>query len=360
MTALDLSGIGWDTGRADEFRPCSEEGLVPGRVARVDRGVCEVLTQAGPARASLGGDLLSRAAADPAAAPVTGDWVALRDWPDGPLTIVRVLSRRTAFRRAAVSGRAQAQVLAANLDCVLVADSLAVEPDLGRIERFVALGWESGAQPVLVLTKADLAPDADQLAQDVAAAAPGVPVLVVSAMTGAGMDGLARHAGPGRTAALIGPSGVGKSTLANTMAGTELLPTRTIRRDGKGRHTTARRELVVLPGGGVLIDTPGLRGVGLWDAADGLERTFTDIEALAGGCRFSDCAHRTEPGCAVLAAVRSGELAERRLHSYRKLLREADWIASRSDARLRAERARAWKVLHRSMRAARPPRPDPR
>jgi ribosome biogenesis GTPase / thiamine phosphate phosphatase len=358
MTVLDLHSIGWDAERADAFAPYRGDQLTPGLIARVDRGVCEVLTEAGPTRASVAGDVLADAAADPLAMPCTGDWVALRDWPDGRITVAAVLPRRSAFVRASASGRAQAQVLAANVDTVLVVDSLAADPDLGRMERFLALAWESGAQPVVVLTKADLATDAGIIGEEVAASAPGVPVLIVSALTGAGMDGLDPYVGSGRTLALIGRSGVGKSTLANALVGADVLPTSPIRADGKGRHTTTRREVVLVPGGGVLIDTPGLRGVGLWDVGEGLDRVFDDIDALAEQCRFSDCAHRAEPGCAVLAAVESGELAERRLHSYRKLLREAEWIAARSDARLRAERARAWKVIHRSMRSAGVIRPD--
>jgi ribosome biogenesis GTPase len=214
MTMLDLHSIGWDSDRDAGFAPYRDDGLVPARIARVDRGVCETLTEAGPARASVAGELLAAAAADPLVMPCTGDWVALRDWPDDRVTVAAVLPRRTAFVRASASGRAQAQVLATNLDSVLVVASLAGDPDLGRIERFLALAWESGAQPVVVLTKADLVSDADDIAADVTVAAPGVPVHTVSAVTGTGLDGLAGQVAAGQTAALIGGSGTGKSTTA--------------------------------------------------------------------------------------------------------------------------------------------------
>jgi ribosome biogenesis GTPase len=263
-----------------------------------------------------------------------------------------VLPRRTAVVRAEASGTSRGQVLAANVDTVAVVVSLAAEPDLGRLERLLALAWESGARPIVVLTKSDLVSDAAVVRDEVAAAAPGAEVLTLSAVTGDGYAALAPYITAGRTLALVGTSGVGKSTLANRLVGYSLLATREIRGDGKGRHTTTHRELVPLSDGGVLIDTPGLRGVGLTGAGEGVERVFTDIEELAGDCRFADCGHEQEPGCAVTAAVESGELAERRLTSYRKLLREVAWQHARTDARLRAERRREWKARGKAVRAA--------
>ena len=261
-----------------------------------------------------------------------------------------MLPRRTAFRRA-VAGRASCeQVLAANADDALVVVSLAVEPDLGRLERLVALAWDSGAQPVVVLTKADLVTDAALIAEDVAAAAPGVEVLVVSAVSGEGMDELAARAAHGRTLALLGQSGVGKSTIVNALVGAEVLAVADVGVHGKGRHTTVRRELVPLPGGGLLLDTPGLRSVGLGLVEDGLELAFPEVEELAAQCRFGDCAHDGEPGCAVVAAVESGELPLRRLESWRHLQREAAWMARRSDVRLRALERRKWTAVYRSLR----------
>ncbi|ANS68890.1 ribosome-associated GTPase [Streptomyces lincolnensis] len=336
-----LAPYGWDDAWADEFAPHEPEGLLPGRVIRVDRGQCDVVTADGILRA----DTAFVTPHDPMRVVCTGDWVAVE--PAGNPRYVRTyLPRRTAFVRSTSSKRSEGQILAANVDHAIVAVSLAVELDLGRVERFLALAWESGAQPVVVLTKADLVPDAATLAhlvQDVETAAPGVPVLPVSAMGGDGLDVLLAVV-CGGTSVLLGQSGAGKSTLANALLGEEVMDVRATRdADGKGRHTTTTRNLLVLPGGGVLIDTPGLRGVGLWDAESGVGQVFSEIESLAQQCRFHDCAHESEPGCAVLAAVASGELGERRLDSYRKLLRENQRIVAKTDARLRAEIRKDWK-----------------
>jgi ribosome biogenesis GTPase len=353
VPVLDLALLGWDASWSQAWARACPDGaadVFPCRVSRVDTGVLEVLAAAGPARVTIGGDLLEAAAADPITAPCTGDWVGARVWPDARVTAEFVLPRRTAVVRAAASGRSHGQTLAANVDSVLVVASLAVEPDIGRLERLLALSWESGAVPVVVLTKADLVTDAEVIRAEVLAAAPGVEVLVVSAATGEGVDEVAARVGPGRTAALLGQSGVGKSTLVNAIVGADRLATREVRGDGKGRHITTHRELVLLPTGGVIVDTPGLRGVGIWDADEGIKQVFSDIEELAGQCRFADCAHETEPGCAVLGAVEAGELPERRLVSWRKLQREARWMAARADARLRSEQRRQWRSVTRSMR----------
>jgi len=346
-----LDSLGWDEPFATAFACFAARGMTPARVVRVDRGCVHALTAAGLARATPDGAVLAAAAADPSALPCTGDWVALQGWPDRRTTVAAVLPRRSAVVRATVTpGVAQGQVLAANVDVAAIVEGLEPEPDLGRIERLLVLAWESGARPIVLLTKADAAPDAEEVREDVLAAAPGVPVHVVSALTGAGLDDLSAYLRSGRTLALLGPSGAGKSTLVNALAGAELLVTRELRADGKGRHASVRRELVVLPGGGLVLDTPGLRGVGLWEAEESVDRVFADIEALAARCRFADCGHDSEPGCAVLGALESGELAERRLASWRKLRREAEWIAARHDARLRAERVKAWKRIHMEVR----------
>jgi ribosome biogenesis GTPase len=353
---LDIASLGWDDARATEFAPHAAEH-VPARISRVDRGAFDALAADGPLRLTPSGDLLAAAAGDPVRSPCVGDWVAARAWPDGRTTAEAVLPRRTAFVRAAVSpGVSYGQVLAANIDIAVVVEGLHPEPDLGRIERLLALAWESGATPVVVLTKADLVTDADQVTADVAAAAPGVEVLTVSAATGSGMESLAPYVGAGRTLALLGPSGAGKSTLTNALAGATLMPTRALRADGKGRHTTAHRELVVLPGGGLVVDTPGLRSVGLTEVEESLDLVFAEIEELAEQCRFADCAHDSEPGCAVQSALDSGELPERRWQSYLKLRREARWMAMRHDARLRAEERAKWKRIHKEVRSRTRPR----
>jgi ribosome biogenesis GTPase len=345
-----LAPYGWDDAWADEFAPYDSEGLIAGRVIRVDRGQCDVVTADGVMRA----DTAFVTPHDPMRVVCTGDWVAVE--PEGNPRYVRAyLPRRTAFVRSTSSQRSEGQILAANIDYAVVAVSLAVELDLGRVERFVALAWESGAQPVIVLTKADLVPDAPtlgHLVEDVERAAPGVAVLPVSAATGEGLDVLEAVLSGG-TSVLLGQSGAGKSTLANALLGADVMDVQATRdMDGKGRHTTTTRNLLALPGGGVLIDTPGLRGVGLWDAETGVGQVFSEIEELAADCRFHDCAHLAEPGCAVLAAVDSGTLPERRLDSYRKLLRENQRIVAKTDARLRTEIRRDWKRKGAEGRAA--------
>lgn len=311
-----------------------------GRVVRLDRGVAGVLTASGLTRATFGGPVLARAAQDPEAAPCTGDWCVLREWPDRRTTIECVLPRRSALVRATAGEQSHGQVLCANVDYVAVVVSLEPAPVLTRVERLVSLAWGSGAQPLVVLAKADLVTDADLVAEDVAEAVPGVEVICASTVTGLGLDRLRELVDGRRTIALVGSSGHGKSSLANALLGADVLRTRAIREDGRGRHTSVRRELVPLPTGGAVIDTPGLRSVGLTGAGSGLADTFRDIEDLVKGCRFRDCGHRGEPGCAVGAALAEGRLPQRRFDSWLKLRREIDWMAAREDARLRTARRR--------------------
>ncbi|GAA2328062.1 ribosome small subunit-dependent GTPase A [Streptomyces kunmingensis] len=346
-----LAPYGWDTHWDAEFAPYAERGLVPGRVLRVDRGRCDLITPDGTVHA----DTEYVVPRDPMKVICTGDWAAVDPGDRDPRYVQAYLPRRTAFVRSTSSKRSEGQILAANVDHAIIAVSLADELDLGRIERFLALAWESGAQPLVVLTKADLVSDPvtlSYLVSDVETAAPGVQVLPVSAHDGDGTDVL-RAVVAGGTSVLLGQSGAGKSTLANALLGADLMEVQAVRDiDGKGRHTTTTRNLFVLPDGGVLIDTPGLRGVGLYDAESGVEQVFSEIQVLAQDCRFQDCSHTVEPGCAVLSALADGTLHQRRLDSYRKLLRENQRLAARTDARLRGELRKVWKQRGVAGRAA--------
>ena len=329
-----LSSIGWSP-RQLEHLPRDTR---PARVTRVDRGLLTVLTEDGERRVRAAAALRD---AGPEAAPVVGDWVAL----EGE-RVVAVLPRRTAFVRT-VAGRASAaQVVAANLDLVLVVDALAGASRLRRVERYLAVAWSSGAMPVVVLTKADLCDDVPAAVQQVAEDALGVEVLAVSALTGEGMADLRGLLRPGCTAAMVGPSGVGKSSLVNALAGRAVAGTREVRdSDGRGRHTTTARELHVLPGGALLVDTPGMRELALHDDADGVAAAYADVEELASSCRFRDCGHRGEPGCAVAAAIDDGRLDPARFVAWRKLAAESHRQLLRVDARARAlehARAKAW------------------
>jgi len=233
---------------------------------------------------------------------------------------------------------------------VAVVVALHPEPNIGRIERLLTVAWESGAAPLVILTKADLVVDSEAIAEDVRAVAPGVEVIWCSTTTGVGLDQVRALLPTGRTMVLVGASGHGKSTLTNALMGAEVLTTRAIRDDGKGRHTSVRRELLLIPGGGAVIDTPGLRGVGLQSDAGSVDRAFPDVEAIASRCRFRDCHHEAEPDCAIRAALDSGELPVRRWESWRKLQREAAWAERRTDARLRAEEAKRWRDLTKQTR----------
>ncbi|MFG1790939.1 ribosome small subunit-dependent GTPase A [Nocardia sp. NPDC049149] len=334
-----LVPYGWTEAVALEYTSMIEEGCIPARVIRMDRSECDVATPNGVLRARC-----PRADAE-VSGLCTGDWVTV----DAEPAVRQLLPRRSAIMRSSVSGRSHAQVLAANVDTVLICTAADGDVDLGRIERMLALAWESNAQPIVVLTKADAAVHIP--IDEVQAVAPGAIALTVSANSGAGLDVLTAMLEG--TVALIGPSGAGKSTLANALLGQEVFATNTVRAaDKKGRHTTVHRELRPLPAGGTLIDTPGLRGVGLWDAAEGIEKTFSDIESFAALCRFADCAHHGEPGCAVQEAIDSGELTQRRFDSYQRLAKENAWMAARQDKRLEAERKRAWRDISKQQRQA--------
>ena len=318
---------------------------------RSDRGSSLIATPAGIARAQLSARLL-KAARGSAEMPAVGDWVAVLtgDDLDAPL-IEAVLERASAITRGDPGRASDIQVLAANIDTVFVVHPIADPPNLRRIERELSLAWDSGATPVVVLTKADLSVDPEAARSAVEAVAFGVDVLVTNALSGESAELLLAYITGDRTAVLVGPSGAGKSTLINGLLGEQRQATREVRvGDGRGRHTTVARELIQMPRGGVLIDTPGLRALGLTGSEEGIATVFPDIERASRSCRFRDCTHRDEPGCAVRAAVESGALPPERLASYHKLLREAQVMAAKTDARLRAAEGRKSKIISRAAR----------
>lgn len=338
-----LSTYGWSDTLQRDFQPYAARGLVPARVIVQQRGRYRLVTQAGETDGHVSGRFAHEAAEG--GYPVTGDWLAVEDHP-GDAVIQHVLPRATAFVRKAAFHSAP-QVVAANVDVALLAASLNADLNPRRLERYLATAYESGAQPVIVLTKADACADPGPLVESVAAVAFGVPVVAVSAATGEGFDALRAHLSPGRTAVLLGSSGVGKSTLVNALAGQALMATQAIREaDAHGRHTTTHRELVALPSGALILDTPGMRELGLWDADAGLASAFGDVTAevarIALGCRFRDCSHGAEPGCAVRAALEAGDLDADRWASFGKLQRELAHEARKDDPRARAVSRKLW------------------
>jgi len=317
-----LRAWGWDGDREIEFPPFAEAGLWPARVVAQHRGLWLLVRANGEAVASPTGRLRHRA--DEEGLPSVGDWVACLSSPQGgEARMDSVLARRSVFRRKAAGSRLAAQVVAANVDTVFVATSLNGDLNKRRLERYVAMGRESGAEPVVLLTKADLA-DADTRASTARLETElRVRVVAISSRTGEGLDLVVPWLVAGKTLALVGSSGVGKSSLLNKLAGQELMATREIREDdGRGRHTTTHRELFLLANGALVLDTPGMREFGLWEAEDGVDDTFAEIVEIAVGCRFADCSHKFEPGCAVQAAVANGRLDQARLKAYRRLARE--------------------------------------
>jgi ribosome biogenesis GTPase / thiamine phosphate phosphatase len=349
--ATPLEELGWDEAWAAEFEPHRALGLVPGRVAIQHRGAYVLATPEGEVWAELPRRLLRLAEEDGGAMPAVGDWVGYRpSATGGRVHLEVVLPRRSAFSRNTAWQETREQVVAANVDTVFLVQGIPLDLSARRLERYLATAWESGATPVIVLTKTDLADDLEPYLAEVESVAFGVPVHAVSNVTGEGLAGLRAYAAPGRTVALLGSSGVGKSTLVNSLLGTDALETQELRADGRGRHTTTRRELVLLPGGGIVLDTPGMRELQLWDVDEGLQQAFSDVEELAAQCRFSDCGHASEPGCAIRDALETGALRAERWESYLKLQRELAALHVRMDVQARREQKRQIRVRARAMR----------
>ncbi|HEX2049707.1 MAG TPA: ribosome small subunit-dependent GTPase A [Actinomycetota bacterium] len=340
-----LADLGWDEDRNEEFAPFMERGLTPGRVATDHGTAATVLTERGEVLATPTGK--SRRAGPPAA----GDWIALEELGDGRGVIHALLDRRTVFSRKVAWLETDEQVIAANVDVILVVAGLDGDLNPRRLERYLAAAWEGGAQPVVVLTKPDLCTDLKAALESLAAVAAGADVHVVDNLTGDGVEAVRVLLRPTRTAVLVGSSGVGKSTLINNLLGEEVLKTGEVRWDGKGRHTTTHRELMTVRGGGCVLDTPGMRELQLWGTEAGLDAAFDDVARLASGCKFNDCRHDREPGCAVRAAIEAHALDPDRLASYRKLQRELRYLETRVDKRARSEESKRWRKLHGEARA---------
>ncbi len=332
------------------FRACFERlddaDLVPARVASEGRGVYR-LVGCRATRGELKGRL--RAELTPEQRPAVGDWVAVRE--SGDLAIIHaVLDRRTALVRRAAGSDSEVQVVAANIDLVFVVTAATRDFNPRRIERYLAAAWDGGAEPVIVLNKIDLGEDSDAMLSELASIAPGVNAIATSTVTAEGLSALRTLLAPGRTVGLVGSSGVGKSSIVNCLLGGSVQDTRETRRDQKGRHTTSRRDLVELPDGGLLIDTPGMREFGLVEDAGGVDTLFADIADIAQQCRFRDCSHQGEPGCAVTAAVETGDLDDARLQSYRKLQKEIAAAERRRDPVQAHNTKRRWKTIHKEVR----------
>jgi ribosome biogenesis GTPase / thiamine phosphate phosphatase len=347
MMNLDLlAAHGWDSAWAACFDTAAAPGCIPGRVLEQQRGLWLCATAAGDRRCLL------PAGNRDAGGAASGDWLVLE--PAGEQCLIRaILPRRSQLSRQGAGEATDQQVLAANMDTLFLCMALDRDFNLRRLERILTVAWSSGAEPVIVLTKTDLVPPELAAARvaEARAATPAVALCTTSGVTGDGIAALAPWLAPGRTVALIGASGAGKSTLLNAVAGVELTPTAALDSDGKGRHTTTWRALHRLPGGALVLDNPGIRALKLWDGESGLDRTFAEIRALAEQCRFRNCRHEDEPGCAVQAAIARGELDAARLHNRRKLARELAFAERKQSKAAAAEEKHRWKRLHRDNRA---------
>lgn len=342
MADLTLTEYGWNEALEAEFAPHAALGLRPARVVKQLRDRSTLFDGEGERPAEVSGRF-RHDARGPADYPAVGDWVAMRTVAGGPAVIEAVLPRRSAFTRKAAGEAVEAQVVAANIETVFLVSGLDGDFNLRRIERYVTTAWSSGAEPVIVLNKADLSADLEEAVHAAEAVAPGVPILTAAARGAQGLEALAPYLRPGKTVALLGSSGVGKSTIINRLLGEDRFRTGDVSdaAAGRGRHTTSVRELVRLPGGALLIDTPGLRELGLWADDEGLDRTFDEIDRLAARCRFPDCRHDAEPGCAVREAVEAGFIAPERWESYRKLRRELRALELRKDEKSRRQHEKA-------------------
>lgn len=347
---MQLTQLGWNSFFENHYkkqqpRDCA---CVPGRVSSQSKGIFRIVTETGESLARMSGRMRHRLEPTAGGLPAVGDWVIVHsvrssNTPDLGL-IERILPRKTILLRRDAGRAVREQVLAANFELVFVVTSLNQEWSARRLERYLSLAWESGASPVVLLTKVDLLPDGgEQVMLEIQMVAPGVPVHAISVFSGRGLPTVSSLIGQGQTAVFIGSSGVGKSTLINALSGSNIQPVGEIRCwDDRGRHTTTSRDLFLLPSGGLVIDTPGLRKLGMWQSESGTKRVFSDIGGLSTNCRFRDCTHTTEPGCAVLAAEDEGTISPDRVANYRKLQEELNYLKTKTDWQAaRAAKSRA-------------------
>jgi len=341
-----LETFGWNEFFANSFAPFAEQGYSVGRVAVQHKTQYELYTERGELRAETTGKMQYEAQSKDDL-PVVGDWVVIRPRDENMATIFDILPRKSKFSRKAAGKKTEEQIVAANIDTVFLVSGLDGDYNLRRMERYLVVAWESGANPVIVLNKVDLCNDIAAVIQEVDSIALGVPIIVMSAVNNQGLDELLSHIKKGTTGALLGSSGVGKSTIINHLLGEEILKTREVREnDDRGRHTTSRRELILLPDGGLLMDTPGMRELQLWGGDEGIKDAFDDITELAQQCRFRDCQHGVEPDCAVQQAITGGALAVDRFESYLKLQKEIAYLHRKEDKAAELLLKEKWKKIH--------------
>ena len=348
---MNLQSVGFNQYFENEFIQYDKDQMIVGRVTLEHKHLYRVLTEQGELLCEISGKFVFHAEKREDF-PAVGDWVAVKPSVNEAKGVIQaILPRQSKFSRKTAGATTEEQIVATNVDTVFLVNSLNDDLNLRRIERYLLLAWESGASPVIVLTKADLCTDVLEKIHLVETVALGVPIVVISTVAGTGFEELKVHLKPGKTVALLGSSGVGKSTLTNYLLGVEKQKIQDIRNsDDKGRHTTTHRELILLPNGSLLIDTPGMREVQLWEGGSGITESFSDIHELQSHCRYRDCKHEEEPGCAVKMAIEKGVLNEDRLQSYKKLEKELAYLDRKLDKRAQAEEKKKWKKINKQIK----------